>query len=71
MPKTVAANESLVITCGHPACYRSTMLDIQALIDRLGPEMQDPIDEMKVQPAKRRGSIAEGNLHGTHCHPGH
>jgi hypothetical protein len=34
-------------------------------------EMQDPIDEMKFQPAKRRGSVTEGSLQGTHCHPGH
>ncbi|MCZ8548653.1 hypothetical protein OOJ09_31235 [Mesorhizobium qingshengii] len=38
LAETLAANESLSITCGHPACCKSTKLDIQALIDRLGPD---------------------------------
>ncbi|MER9947671.1 hypothetical protein [Mesorhizobium sp. M0047] len=35
---TLAARETVRITCGHPACCESTQLDIQALIDRLGPD---------------------------------
>ncbi|MCZ8544766.1 hypothetical protein OOJ09_11275 [Mesorhizobium qingshengii] len=35
---TLAANESLSITCGHPACCKSTKLDIQALVARLRPD---------------------------------
>ncbi|MGX7873236.1 hypothetical protein ACVDG5_010965 [Mesorhizobium sp. ORM6] len=41
MPKTLAetlaARETLYVNCGHPMCCRSTRLDVQALIDRLGP----------------------------------
>jgi hypothetical protein len=34
---TLAARESLYVNCGHAMCCKSTQLDIQALIDRLGP----------------------------------
>ncbi|QGU20831.1 hypothetical protein MCHK_10070 [Mesorhizobium huakuii 7653R] len=34
---TLAARESVHVNCSHPMCCRSTKLDIQALIDRLGP----------------------------------
>ena len=35
---TLAANETLLVNCGHPACCKSTKLDVQALIDQLGPD---------------------------------
>ncbi|OWK20726.1 hypothetical protein [Mesorhizobium amorphae] len=35
---TLAANENLYVNCAHPMCGRSTRLDIQTLIDRLGTE---------------------------------
>ncbi len=35
---TLAANETLYVHCGHPACCKSTKLDVQALIDRLGAD---------------------------------
>ena len=35
---TLAARESIYVNCGHPLCGQSTKLDIEALIDRLGPE---------------------------------
>lgn len=33
---TLAARESLYVNCAHPMCCKSTKLDVQALIDRLG-----------------------------------
>ena len=35
---TLAARESVHVNRSHPACDRSTKLDIRALIDRLGPD---------------------------------
>ena len=35
---TLAAHETVYVTCGHPMCCKSTKLDIQSLIDRLGPD---------------------------------
>ena len=35
---TLAARERMYVNCGHPACCKMTKLDIQALIDRLGPD---------------------------------
>jgi hypothetical protein len=35
---TLAARETVYVNCGHPMCCKSTKLDIQALIDRLGPD---------------------------------
>lgn len=35
---TLAARETVYVTCGHPMCCRSTRLDIQVPIDRLGPD---------------------------------
>ncbi|MER9330533.1 hypothetical protein NKJ26_17005 [Mesorhizobium sp. M0152] len=35
---TLAARESVYVNCGHALCCKSTKLDIQALIDRLGPD---------------------------------
>ncbi|WP_095088342.1 hypothetical protein [Mesorhizobium sophorae] len=34
---TLAARETMYANCGHPMCCKSTKLDIQTLIDRLGP----------------------------------
>ena len=34
---TLAARESVYINCSHSMCGKTTKLDIQALIDRLGP----------------------------------
>ena len=42
MPKTLADNladrETMYVHCGRPMCCKSTKLDIQALIGRLGPD---------------------------------
>jgi hypothetical protein len=35
---TLAARESVYVDCAHPVCCKSTKLDVQALIDRLGPD---------------------------------
>jgi len=35
---TLAAREIVYVNCGLPICCKSTKLDIQALIDRLGPD---------------------------------
>jgi hypothetical protein len=35
---TLAARETVYVNCGHPMCCKSTKLDIQALIDRLGSD---------------------------------
>ncbi|WP_143019483.1 hypothetical protein [Mesorhizobium qingshengii] len=35
---TLAARETMYVDCGHPMCCKSTELDIQALIDRLGAD---------------------------------
>jgi hypothetical protein len=35
---TLATRETVYVNCGHPMCCKSTRLDIQALIDRLGPD---------------------------------
>jgi len=37
LANTLAARESIYVNSGHPMCCKSTKLDIQALIDRLGP----------------------------------
>ena len=34
---TLAARETMYVNCEHPMCCKSTKLDIQALIDKLGP----------------------------------
>ena len=34
---TLAARETMYVNCGHPICRKSIKLDIQVLIDRLGP----------------------------------
>ncbi|WP_350314084.1 hypothetical protein [Mesorhizobium opportunistum] len=36
--EAAAARETVYVTCGHPLCCRSTRLDIQVPIDRLGPD---------------------------------
>jgi len=35
---TLAAHGSMYVNCGHPVCCKSTKLDVQTLIDRLGPD---------------------------------
>lgn len=35
---TLAAHEAVYVTCGHPVCCKSAQVDIQALIDKLGPD---------------------------------
>lgn len=35
---TLAARETLYVNCGHLLCCKSTKLDVQARIDKLGPE---------------------------------
>ena len=37
MPHTLAARESIYVNCGHPTCSGGKRPDIQALIDRPGP----------------------------------
>jgi len=34
----LAARESIYVNCAHPMCGQSTKLDVQALIERLGPD---------------------------------
>ena len=34
----LAARDSMHVNCAHPDCCKSTKLDVQALIDRLGPD---------------------------------
>ncbi|TGQ80117.1 hypothetical protein EN850_12525 [Mesorhizobium sp. M8A.F.Ca.ET.207.01.1.1] len=34
---TLAARETVYVNCGHATCGKSTKLDIQALIESLGP----------------------------------
>jgi hypothetical protein len=36
LAEAIAANETLRVNCGHPACQRSTQIDVQALAVRLG-----------------------------------
>lgn len=43
---TLAARESLYVNCGHPMCCKSTKLDIQALIHRLGPDHGSMHDDL-------------------------
>ncbi|TIM13646.1 MAG: hypothetical protein E5Y67_16220 [Mesorhizobium sp.] len=43
---TLAARETLYVNCGHPMCCKSTKLDIQALIDRLGRDHGSMHDEL-------------------------
>jgi hypothetical protein len=43
---TLAARESIYVNCGHPMCCRSTKLDIQALIDRLGRDHGSMHDDL-------------------------
>ena len=38
LAETLAARESVYVTCGHPVCCKSSQVDVQALIDKLGPE---------------------------------
>jgi hypothetical protein len=35
---TLSARETVYVTCGHPVCCKSTQVDIQELIDKLGPD---------------------------------
>jgi hypothetical protein len=35
---TLATRETVYVNCAHPMCGRSTKLDIEALIRRLGPD---------------------------------
>lgn len=35
---TLSARETLYVNCAHPVCCKSTKLDVQALIDRLGAD---------------------------------
>ena len=48
---TLAANESLYVNCGHPICCRSTRLDVQALIDKLGADHGSmPLGSVRIIP---------------------
>ncbi|MER9169867.1 hypothetical protein NKI12_21285 [Mesorhizobium australicum] len=38
LAETLAARETLHVNCSHPMCCKSTKLDVQALIDRLGAD---------------------------------
>ncbi|RWP38936.1 MAG: hypothetical protein EOR04_25565 [Mesorhizobium sp.] len=51
MPKktladTLAARETIYVNCAHPMCCKSTKLDIQALIDRLGRDHGSMHDDL-------------------------
>ncbi|CAH2395614.1 hypothetical protein MES4922_130045 [Mesorhizobium ventifaucium] len=43
---TLAARETIYVNCGHPMCGKSTKLDIQALIDRLGRDHGSMHDDL-------------------------
>ncbi|SIT56131.1 conserved hypothetical protein [Mesorhizobium prunaredense] len=43
---TLAARETIYVNCGHPMCCKSTKLDIQALIDRLGRDHVSMHDDL-------------------------
>lgn len=43
---TLAARERVFVNCSHPMCCRSTKLDIQSLIDRLGPDHGSMHDDL-------------------------
>ena len=38
LAETLAARETVYVNCRHPMCCKSTKLDIQAQIDRLGSD---------------------------------
>ncbi|QKC83956.1 hypothetical protein [Mesorhizobium sp. NZP2077] len=38
LAETLAARETVYVHCGHPVCSKSAQVDIQALIDKLGPD---------------------------------
>ncbi|RWI11522.1 hypothetical protein [Mesorhizobium sp.] len=43
---TLAARETIYVNCGHPMCCKSTKLNIQALIDRLGRDHGSMHDDL-------------------------
>ncbi|TIX56641.1 MAG: hypothetical protein E5V28_18715 [Mesorhizobium sp.] len=43
---TLAARETVYVNCAHPMCCKSTKLDIQALIDRLGRDHGSMHDDL-------------------------
>ena len=43
---TLAARETIYVNCGHPMCCKSTKLDIEALIDRLGSDHGSMHDDL-------------------------
>ncbi|RWO77207.1 hypothetical protein [Mesorhizobium sp.] len=43
---TLAARETIYVNCAHPMCCKSTKLDIQALIDRLGRDHGSMHDDL-------------------------
>ncbi|RVD52551.1 MAG: hypothetical protein EOS30_09740 [Mesorhizobium sp.] len=46
LAETLAAREGVHVNCSHPMCGKSTKLDIQALIDRLGPDHGSMHDDL-------------------------
>ena len=64
LANTLAAHESIYVNSGHPMCCKSTKLDIQALIDRLGPNHgsmhQDLVGCSAARIARLRAGIAGG-----------
>ncbi|QKC83619.1 hypothetical protein [Mesorhizobium sp. NZP2077] len=46
LAETLAARETVYVHCGHPACCKSTKLDVQTLIDRLGPDHGSMHDDL-------------------------
>lgn len=59
LAETLAARETVYVNCGHPVCGRSTKLDIEALIRRLGPDHgsmhQDLVGMFKCSSCKAAG----------------
>lgn len=43
---TLSARETIYVNCAHPMCCKSTKLDIQALIDRLGHDHGSMHDDL-------------------------
>ncbi|MER9588558.1 hypothetical protein NKI94_07090 [Mesorhizobium australicum] len=59
LAETLAARETLHVNCSHPMCCKSTKLDVQALIDRLGADHgsmhQDLVDLFGCSDCKAAG----------------
>ncbi|UVC13340.1 hypothetical protein [Mesorhizobium onobrychidis] len=60
---TLAARETIYVNCAHPMCCKSTKLDIQALIDRLGRDHGSMHDDLSDSLQGCRSRPPAGVLH--------